>query len=271
MTNLQIPPTAYVSTSSTKPIELYAFLDPMCSSCWNLQPILRKLQVDYEQYFTLRIVLSTQLSSLNSRCTHVEGDGFSHPALPSVAVKAAELQGKRAGVRFLQQLQEQVFLDTKNVATYQVLMDIAEKANLDVAEFESDIKSKEASRALQCDLYISREMDVSEVPSLVFFNERIEDEGLKVCGVYDYQVYESILEEMLEEKIVPQEPPALEDLFKRYNTLSTNEIAAIYGVTSYAAERELKKRMLLQELERIPVANNVQWRLKQYSNQFKKS
>ena len=264
MTDLQIPPTANVSTSSTKPIELYAFIDPMCSSCWDLQPILRKLQVDYEHYFTLRIVLSTQLSSLNTKCAQVEDEGFSHPALPSVAVKAAELQGKRAGVRFLQELQEKVFLDTKNVATYHVLMEIAEKAKIDVSEFEADIKSKEASRAFQCDLYISREMDVSEVPSLVFFNERIEDEGLKVCGIYNYEVYVNILEEMLDEKIVPQEPPSLDELFKRYNTLSTNEIAAIYGVTSYAAERELKKRMLLQQLERIPVANNVQWRLKQY-------
>jgi predicted DsbA family dithiol-disulfide isomerase len=262
VTNLQIPTESSVSTSSTKPIELYAFIDPMCSSCWDLQPILRKLQVEYEHYFTLRVVLSTQLATLNSKSELSTENEFTHPALPSVAIKAAELQGKRAGIRFLQKLQEQVFLDTKNVTTYKVLLEIAKKAHLDVDEFEADIKSKDASRAFQCDLYISREMDVTEVPSIVFFNERIEDEGLKVCGVYQYDVYEKILEEMLDKHLVPQEPPSLDDLFKRYNTLSTKEIASIYGVTNYAAERELKKRTLLQQLERIPASDTVQWRLR---------
>ncbi|MCZ8536561.1 DsbA family protein [Paenisporosarcina quisquiliarum] len=266
MNNLQIPPEAIVSTSSTKPIELYAFIDPLCSSCFDLQPILRKLQVEYEQYFTLRVVLSTKLSTLNSVCTDdsLDADDFTHPALPSVAIKAAELQGKRAGVRYLQKLQEQFFLDTKNVASFSNLLAIAEEAQLDVEEFKSDLQSKEATRAFQCDLHISREMEVNESPSMVFFNEHIEDEGLKVCGVYSYEVYEQILAEMLDMKLSRQEPPTLDELFQRYHTLSTKEVASIYGVTNYAAERELKKRTLLQQLERIPLADTNQWRLKSY-------
>lgn len=267
MNNLQIPPEAIVSTSSTKPMELYAFIDPLCSSCLDLQPIIRKLQVEYEHYFTLRIVLSTKLSTLNSFCQTVTIDDkdFTHPALPSVAIKAAELQGKRAGMRFLQKLQEHLFVDTRNVATYSSLLSIAEQAHLDVEEFKSDIQSKEATRAFQCDMYISREMDVTESPSMVFFNERIEDEGLKVCGIYTYEVYEKILAEMLDMDLQRQELPSLDELFLRYNTLSTKEVASIYGVTNYAAERELKKRTLLQQLERIPVANTNQWRLKSYA------
>ena len=267
MNNLQIPPEAIVSTSSSKPMELYAFIDPLCSSCFDLQPILRKLQVEYEHYFTLRVVLSTKLSALNAACRNVliEGDDFTHPVLPSVAIKAAELQGKKAGMRFLQKLQEHLFLDTKNVASYSCLLSIAEQTQLDVEEFVKDIQSKEAARAFQCDLSISREMDVTEAPSMVFFNECIEDEGLKVCGIYNYEVYEKILEEMMDIKLIRQAPPSLDELFMRYNTLSTKEVASIYGVTNYAAERELKKRTLLQQLERIPVPDNNQWRLKTYS------
>jgi len=264
VTNLQIPPEANVSTSTAKPMELYAFIDPLCSSCFDLQPIIRKLQVEYEHYFTLRVVLSTQLSALNSICKNVTitNADFTHPALPSVAIKAAELQGKRAGMRFLHKLQEHLFLDTKNVATYSSLISIAELARLDVEEFKSDIQSKEATRAFQCDLHISREMDVTEAPSIVFFNERIEDEGLKVCGIYTYEVYEKILAEMLDTQLFRQEPPSLDELFLRFNTLSTKEVASIYGVTNYAAERELKKRTLLQQLERIPMGNTYQWRLR---------
>lgn len=267
MNNLEIPPEAIVSTSSTKPIELYAFIDPLCPSCFDLQPILKKMQVEYEKYFTLRVVLNTKLSTLNSFCKNesINDGDFIHPALPSVAVKAAELQGKRAGVRYLQMLQEQIFMDSKNVESFSNLVSIAELAQLDVEEFKLDIESKEATRAFQCDLYISREMEVTEFPCLVFFNEHIEDEGLKVSGIYEYEVYEKILGEMMDIELDRQNPPTLDELFLRYNTLSTKEVASIYGVTPYAAERELKKRTLLQQLERISSDNTNQWRLKTYA------
>lgn len=273
MNNLQIPSAPVVSISSTKPIEIYAFIDPLCSSCFDLQPILRKLQVEYGQYFTLRIVLSTKLSNLNSFCKSdsINDNDFTHSSLPSIAIKAAELQGKRVGMRFLQKLQEQLFLDTKSVATYSSLISIAEQAQLDVQEFKSDIYSNEAKRAFQCDLYISREMNVHESPSIVFFNEHIEDEGLKVTGLYSYNVYEKVLSEMLDIELSRQEPPTLDELFLRYQRLSTNEVASIYGVTNYVAECELKKLMLLQQLEKIPLVDTNYWRLKTYSQESSKA
>ncbi len=129
-------------------------------------------------------------------------------------------------------------------------------------EFTVDFGSKEAARAFQCDLYIKREMEVEEVPSIVFFNECIEDEGLKVSGSYSYEVYEHILQEMLNEQLVRQPLPSIEDLFSKFHTLSTNEIAFIYSLTEQAAERELKKRMLQQKIERIQTTHATLWRLK---------
>jgi hypothetical protein len=70
---------------------------------------------------------------------------------------------------------------------------------------------------------------------------------------------------MLDINLNRQEPPTLDELFLRYHTLSTKEVASIYGVTNYAAERELKKRTLLQQLERIPLGDTNQWRLKTYT------
>ena len=56
-------------STCTRPIELYVFIDPLCEDCWSLQPILRKLQVEYERYFTLRIALHTSLPTMNLQCT----------------------------------------------------------------------------------------------------------------------------------------------------------------------------------------------------------
>ena len=41
----------------------------LCGDCWSIQPLLRKLQVEYERYFTLRIVLRTSLPTMNPKCT----------------------------------------------------------------------------------------------------------------------------------------------------------------------------------------------------------
>lgn len=251
-----------------KPLELYIFIDPLCSSSFEMQSIIRKLQVDYEHYFTCRFILSTKLASLNcieektKGCMSGQEVDVKHPVLPSVAVKAAELQGKRSGLRFLTKLQEQHVLQQKNVQSYAALLEIAEESQLDMQEFRNDFGSKEAAHAFQCDLHISREMEVEEAPTIVFFNECIEDEGLKVSGLYNYDVYEHILSEMLNAPLVRNQPPAIEKLLSRYHTLSTQEIAAMYNLTEQAAEREMKKRMLQQKVERIQGNDHTLWRLK---------
>lgn len=255
-------------STSNKPVELYVFIDPLCPKAFDMQAVIRKLQVEYDHYFTWRFVLSTKLTSLNCLSNRTKGClsgaelDITHPALPSIAIKAAELQGKRAGLRYLTKLQEYMLLQSKNVNSYATLMEIAKEIQLDMLEFQTDFGSKEAARAFQCDLYITREMEVDEVPSIVFFNECIEDEGLKVSGDYDYEVYAHILAELLEESIVSQPLPTLEDLFARFHTLTTKEVAFIYSMTEQAAERELKKRMLQQKVERIHTETVTLWRLK---------
>lgn len=87
---------------------------------------------------------------------------------------------------------------------------------------------------------MAREMEVEQAPTFVFFNENIEDEGLKVSGSYSYEVYEQILEELIGESIFPGSPPPLNHLFEKFDTLETREIAEIYRITEKSAERELK-------------------------------
>lgn len=247
----------------SRPLELYVFIDPSCHECWHLQPILRRLQIDYERYFTLRVVLRTSLPSLN--CTlenHGECEEKAHSAFPSIAIKAAEFQGKRAGLKFTSKLFEYANLKEKNVNAFSVLVEIAKVIQLDVDEFMRDFASKNVHRALQVDLYMAKEMEVDYAPTFVFFNENIEDEGLKVSGLYSYDIYEQIIEELIGQPIYPDPPPPLEDLFKRFDTLATKEIADIYRMPEKAAERELKKRLLQQHVERLSIQDTTLWRQK---------
>ncbi|AQQ53906.1 DsbA family protein [Planococcus lenghuensis] len=248
-----------------KRLELYVFVSPLCEKSWKLQSVIRKLQIEYGTYFTVRTVLATKLTALNTVGFEKteQKNSSTHPVLASVAIKAAELQGRRAGSRFFHSLQEHLFLKTKDVASYSILLDIAEEATLDLDEFQQDFHSAQAAKAFQCDMQITREMEVDVVPSIVFFNENIEDEGVKVAGLYTYDIYEAVLKEMLG-KVEPkrQDPPPMDELFKKYQTLATREIASIYNIPEQLAERELKKHLLQQKLTCIDHPEGTLWKVK---------
>lgn len=281
---LTYDPSEFCHGMDKKPIEIYMFLDPLCPECWALEPIMKKLQIEYGKYFSIRHVLSGRLATLNmgkkkryetiaelwektASRTGMSCDGsvwfenpVSSPYLASIAIKSAELQGKKKGILFLRQLQEVLFLDKQNVSSFDVLKGCARNVGLDLAEFVTDIHSETAAKAFQCDMKITNEMDVQEIPTLVFFNANVEEEGIKITGLYPYEVYVQILEEMLQEKPEPSKPPSLEGFLKQYKMVASKEIAVVYDMTVSQAEKEMKKLLLKQKVEQIPAKYGVFWR-----------
>ncbi|KON71098.1 dithiol-disulfide isomerase [Peribacillus butanolivorans] len=267
-----------------KPIEIYVFVDPLCPECWGLEPIIRKLQIEYGQLFSLRHVLSGKIDSLNmgknknyenlaqvwektASRSGMSCDGslwlenpISSPYSASIAIKAAELQGRKLAIRFLRQLQEHVFIGKRDISNIEVLTDCAKTVGLDVEEFLHDINSSSAAKGFQCDLKITSEMEVTEIPSLVFFNQNIEEEGIKVSGVYSYEVYVQILEDMLNGLPAPAEPPSLEAFLSCFKLVATKEIETVYNMNKNNVELEMKKLVLKQVAEKIPAKYGTFWR-----------
>lgn len=267
-----------------KPLEIYMFIDPLCPECWALEPILKKLHIEYGRYFSIKHVLSGRIANLNvskkknyeviaelwektASRSGMSCDGslwlenpVASPFIASVAIKAAELQGRRAGIRFLRKLQEKLFIDKQNISHIEVLTSCAENAGLDVEEFISDFHSESAAKAFQCDLKITTEMEVQEIPTLVFFNENAEDEGIKITGPYPYEVYVQILEEMLSEEPEKNQPPPLEKFLEYFKLVASKEIAVVYNMTITQVEREMKQLLLLQKVEQLPAKYGTFWR-----------
>jgi predicted DsbA family dithiol-disulfide isomerase len=276
--------------SESKPLEIYLFIDPLCPECWALEPIIKKLLIEYGHYFTLRHILSGKLATLNltkkqkfeniaqiwERTASRYGmscDGslwlenpISTPYAASIAIKAAELQGRRAGIRFLRKLQEVLFLEKQNICDPAVLIECAKSVQLDVDEFMKDLHSNSAAKAFQCDLKITSEMEVHEIPTLVFFNENIEDEGIKISGYYPYEIYVELIHEMLGFEPEPSSPPPLESFLSYFNFVATKEIAVVYDMTLNEVEREMKKLQLRQIVERVPVKYGTFWRYISYTD-----
>jgi predicted DsbA family dithiol-disulfide isomerase len=270
--------------SNKKPLEIYFFIDPLCPECWALEPIVKKLQIEYGQFFTLKHVLSGRLSALNitpkqkfeniarvwERAASRSGmscDGnlwlespISSPYTVSIAIKAAGLQGKKLGIRFLRKVQEVVFLEKQNISDENVLMQCAQEVGLDTNEFYKDLRSESAAKAFQCDVKITGEMDVQEIPTLVFFNENVEEEGIKITGCYPYEMYVQILHEMLGAHPEPSPLPPLNVFLQYFKFVATKEVSVVYNVSMKKAERELKKLQLQQKVEQVPVKYGTFWR-----------
>lgn len=272
-----------------KPIEIYAFIDPTCPVCWALEPTIKKLVIEYGQYFKLRFLIGGGLNTLNrgdckkdeqkiaqdradrwekiSRRYGMPCDGdiwLENPLSSSyntaIAVKAAELQGKQAGLRFLRKIREAFFLNKRNVSDEEVLLRCAKDTGLDVEEFQHDIHANGAVKAFRCDMKITSEMEVDQLPTLVFLNANEEEAGIKITGHYPYDAYEHVICEMLGRRPQTAEPPTIEEFLKKYSFVATKEIAVVYDLTCEEVERQMKKLLLRQQVQRVPVKNGTFWR-----------
>ncbi|CDQ40635.1 ClpXP adapter SpxH family protein [Virgibacillus salexigens] len=267
-----------------KPIEIYVFVDPLCPECWSLEPFLKKLSMEYGRFFTIRPIISGHLNTLNkdqfdrprkikdiwektSKRTGMCCDGdlwlenpVSFPWIASLAIKAAELQGKKSGRIFLRKVQESAFLYKQDISDEEILYSCAKAANLDIEEFSTDLYSSSAKKAFQCDLKLTQEMEVDYIPTIVFFNQVTEEQGIKISGLYPYDIYVRVLREILEKQPIPSEKPTLEHFLSVFKTVSTKEIAVVYDWSIAKAEKEMKKLQLKQKVERIPVKYGDFWK-----------
>ena len=267
-----------------KPVEIFVFIDPLCAECWALDPVLKKLTMQYGRFFTIQPIISGKLESLNkdhqrnpeqmkldwdrtAKRTGMSCDGdlwmenpISSPGIASLAIKAAGLQGKKAGRIFLRRIQEHAFLHKRNISDESVLLDCSDEAGLDIQEFKDDLYSVTAKKALQCDLKLTREMDVDTFPSLVFFNQADDHEdGIKISGLHSYHIYVLVLKEILQKNPLPSENVPLEKFLSFYKVVGTNEIAFVYDWSLEKAEREMIKLQLKRRARKIPAKHGNFW------------
>ncbi|WP_246202553.1 ClpXP adapter SpxH family protein [Virgibacillus doumboii] len=267
-----------------KPVEIYVFVDPLCPECWSLEPYLKKLSIEYGRFFTIRPIISGHLNKLNkdkfdkpkrlkdiwektASRTGMSCDGdlwienpVSSPWIASLAIKAAELQGKKAGRLFLRKVQENLFLKKHDISDEDVLIQCAEDSRLDVEEFENDLYSSSAKKAFQADLKLTKEMEVDYIPTMVFFNQKAEEQGIKISGLYPYDIYVQVLKQILQKNPVPSSKPPLESFLQYYGVVGNKEISVVYDWTKAKTEKEMKKLQLRQSVEKIPVKYGTFWK-----------
>ncbi len=131
----------------------------------------QKAENQIRTLFTLRLIASASLTALNKkRKKHLLAEAWekiasrsgmscdgnvwleqdqplSSPYMVALAFKAPELQGRKAGMQFLRNMQESLFVSKKNITDENVLLEIAEKTSLDLEEFKRSAFSKRSQGA----------------------------------------------------------------------------------------------------------------------------
>lgn len=253
------------------PVEIYAFLDPLCEHSWSLEPYFKKLYLEYGDYITIRPVISRQLSVLTERTLNSlkevweksnkenhfliresqQNDAIVLFPWVALAIKAAELQGKNKGRVFLRKIQEKYFLKKKNILCESVLIHCAEEANLDINEFRNDLFSSYAKNAYQCDMKVMKEMEVDSSPTLVLFNPTEHEQGIKMPGIYSYETYVQILKGMLGSDIVKRKKISLLNFLRHYRITTSDEVGIVFDWPITKAVQELKKLQIQQAIQKV--------------------
>ena len=139
-------------------------------------------------------------------------------------------------------------------------MECAQDIHLDLDEFSTDLFSSTAKKALQCDLKLLEEMDVDYVPTMVFFNQLSNEDGIKISGLYPYDIYIQVLYDILKQEVEPANKPPLEDFIAYYKVVACKEIAVVYDWPLSKAKREMKKLQLKQLVKEISVKYGSFWK-----------
>ncbi len=269
--------TANIQTG-VKPIKIIYYTDPICSSCWGIEPQLRKLKlgeyidIDYRMGGLLPdwSYNSGGISKPSDVAHHwkevskyyempIEGDVWltdplssSYP--PSIAMKAAQMQDKTKALIFLRKLRERVFLDNKNITRWEVIQEAAEYARLDVAQLKKDYEGT-AKQLFEEDLNYARTLGVRGFPTL--FVSAADKQPVTIYGFRPYDVFEGAVKQLLPDAKKDRISTTPLALFNHYPTLTVKEYAVLMGTTNKDATALLDKLVTEGKLKRQTVTSGA--------------
>ena len=189
--------TTKLYLTKKKPVKIIYFTDPICSSCWGIEPQLRKLKLEYGNNIEIDYRMGGLLPNWSynsggiskpSDVAHhwdevslyydmpIDGDiwlenplNSSYP--PSIAFKAAQMQDETKAVQFMRRIREMVFLEKKNITLWEHISKAASETGLDAVKLKTDYETK-AIELFEADLELAKNMGVRGFPTLFFIDSQ---------------------------------------------------------------------------------------------------
>lgn len=278
-----------VNTSKLeKPIKIIYFTDPICSSCWGIEPQLRKLKLEYGASIEIDYHMGGLLPdwsynsggiSKPSDVAHhwdevsvyydmpIDGDVWLENPLhssypPSIAFKAAQLQDEEKAILFLREIREMVFLQKKNITKWDYLATAAKKVGLNTEQLKTDFEGI-AKTKFEDDLKLAKEFGVRGFPTLIF----LDNAGNKqiVSGSKAYPFFETAVLTLHSAATKYEYSKNWEALFFKYPSLTAKEFSVLSGNPRKESEELLNELSSKGILEKFTTKNGSIWRMKNRS------
>lgn len=270
------------TNKTTEKIKIIYFTDPICSSCWGIEPQLRKLKLEYGESITIEYRMGGLLPdwsynsggiSQPSDVAHhwdevslhyqmpIDGDVWLEDPLdssypPSIAFKAAQEQDYKKAQLFMRAIREMVFLRKENIAKWENIEKAAIKVGLDPIQLKNDVEGIGKLKFGQ-DLELARKYNVRGFPTMIF--EGVNGANERVYGSQPYALYEVALLK-LNPAIKKQEyGKTWNELFEVYASYTLREFAEISGVPTSQSESLLNDLVENGKLDRFDTKNGSIW------------
>src|SRR5690554_5479157 len=277
------PTTA--AKADLKPVKVIYYTDPICSSCWGIEPQLRKLKLEYGHILEIEYRMggllpdwsynSGGISSPEDVAQHwneaslhydmpIDGDLWLEDSLnssypPSIAFKAAQMQDNEKAVLFLRIMRELLFLEKKNISKWTHLETAAIRSGLDPLQLKKDFEDRAKIRFNE-DLSLAKELGVRGFPSMYFINASGQSEF--VYGSKPYAFYEVALLTLVPQVKKHDYNKTVEALFEQYYSLTAKEFSELSGTPRSDSEHLLNQLTSQGKLHKLTSKNGSLWKLK---------
>lgn len=267
-------------------ISILYFTDPICSSCWGIEPHLRKLKLEYGDFFNLEYRMGGLLASWSAykgndvkkpedvaghwdqASKHydmpIDGDIWLedplHSSFPAaIAFKAAQLQDPNKALTFYRRIKEMVFLEKKNITRVQHLKTAALQSQLNPVQLERDMNGP-AVTDFENDVKLARSFGIKGFPSILFSDA--DQQSYLLYGVKPYEEFEQAIQKW--NPLATKKPINTNylNLFSYYPTMTTKEYAVLTHKNKAEAETFLNQLFELGRLDRYRSKSGYLWRLK---------
>ena len=257
-------------------VKVLYFTDPICSACWAIEPQLKKLSLEYGDYFDLEYKMGGLLpywdgqssvgggmSTVADIAHHweevskysgmsIDGDIWLEDPLnssypPSYAYLAMKNQGINLAQKFLRRIKEMLFLEKKNISKVKYLLEAVEFVSGDKKTFLKDFNENQVKKELDDDLHLAREMKISGFPTLIFMGR--DSTAYKISGINNYEEFVKVLKKAYGAELKYEAINLGEyELLNKYHFLASKEISVILSKDESSVIKSLE---LLQEQGKI--------------------
>ncbi|MBP7399595.1 MAG: DsbA family protein [Chitinophagales bacterium] len=268
-----------------KSLKLLYYTDPICSSCWGIEPQIRKLKLEYGNAIDIDYKMGGLLPdwSYNSGgigkpsdvASHwdevsvhydmpIDGDLWLEDPLdssypPSIAFKAAQMQDEEKARLFMREVREMVFLQKKNIAKWEHLASAAKTVGLNVEQLKTDYEGK-AKILFEEDLKLAKELGVRGFPTIFFMDNAGNMET--VYGSRPYAFYEMAILKLNPNTTKSEYSKNWETLFSKYHSLTAKEYAELSGTPRNESENKLNALSEKGTLKKFTTKNGSIWSIK---------